>query len=86
MTIEPIEIGAMPFHNADVEADGDPTCVAAFKNAVRDADGLIIAAPEYNDGIPAVLTNAIDWGARLPGRAPLTGKPVALMGASPSQV
>jgi chromate reductase, NAD(P)H dehydrogenase (quinone) len=86
MTIEPIEIGSMPFYNADVEADGDPASVVAFKNALREADGLIIATPEYNDGIPAVLTNALDWGSRLPGRAPLTGKPVALMGASPSQI
>jgi chromate reductase len=86
MTIEPISIGSMPFYNADVEADGDPASVVAFKNALREADGLIIATPEYNDGIPAVLTNAIDWGSRLPGRAPLTGKPMALMGASPSQI
>ena len=86
MTIEVIEIGSMPFYNADVEADGDPASVVAFKNALREADGLIIATPEYNDGIPGVLTNAIDWGSRLPGRAPLTGKPVALMGASPGQI
>jgi chromate reductase len=76
----------MPFFNADVEADGDPASVVAFKNAIREADGLIIATPEYNGGIPGVLTNAIDWGSRLPGRAPLTGKPVALMGASPGQI
>jgi chromate reductase, NAD(P)H dehydrogenase (quinone) len=86
MTIQPIEIGELPFFNADVEAEGDPPSVVAFKASVREADGLLIATPEYNDGIPAVLTNAIDWGSRLPGRAPLTGKPVALMGASPSQI
>lgn len=86
MTIEPIEIGALPFYNADVEAEGDPSSVVAFKASLREADGVLIATPEYNDGIPAVLTNAIDWGSRLPGRAPLTGKPVALVGASPSQV
>lgn len=86
MTIETIEIGELPFYNADIEKDGDPPAVAAFKAALGPADGLLIATPEYNDGIPAVLTNATDWGSRLPGRAPLTGKPVALMGASPSQV
>lgn len=86
MTIETIEIGELPFYNADIEKDGDPPAVAAFKAALGPADGLLIATPEYNDGIPAVLTNAMDWGSRLPGRAPLTGKPVALMGASPSQV
>jgi chromate reductase, NAD(P)H dehydrogenase (quinone) len=86
MTIEPIEIGGLPFYDADVEAQGDPSEVAAFKASLRDADGLLIATPEYNDGIPGVLTNAIDWASRLPGRSPLAGKPVAVVGASPSQI
>jgi chromate reductase, NAD(P)H dehydrogenase (quinone) len=86
MTVEPIEIGSLPFYNADVEAKGDPPAVTAFKAALAAGDGLLIATPEYNDGLPAVLTNAMDWGSRLPGRAPLIGKPVAVMGASPSQV
>jgi chromate reductase len=86
MEIELIEIGELPFYNADVEAQGDPPSVAAYKRSLADADGLLIATPEYNDGIPGVLTNAIDWASRLPGRAPLSGKPVALMGASPGRV
>jgi chromate reductase, NAD(P)H dehydrogenase (quinone) len=86
MIIEPIEIGELPFYNADVEAQGDPPAVAAFKAALYQVDGILIATPEYNDGIPAVLTNAIDWGSRLPGRSPLAGKPMAVMGASPSQI
>lgn len=86
MTIQIIEIGQLPFYNADVEKAGDPPSVAEFKSLLQPADGLVIATPEYNDGIPGVLTNAIDWASRLPGRAPITGKPVAIMGASPSQV
>jgi chromate reductase len=86
MTIEPIEIGELPFYNADLEAEGDPPSVTAFKAALGQADGILIATPEYNDGIPAVLTNTIDWGSRLPGRSPLVGKPVAVMGGSPSQI
>jgi len=86
MTIEAIEIDELPFFNADVEAEGDPASVARFKTLLHEADGLLIATPEYNDGIPGVLTNAIDWGSRLPGRAALAGKPVALVGASPSQI
>ena len=86
MEIEVIEIGGLPFYNADVEAEGDPASVAAYKNSLGGADGILIATPEYNDGIPGVLTTAIDWGSRLPGRAPLAGKPVAVMGASPSRV
>ncbi|HZN99152.1 MAG TPA: NAD(P)H-dependent oxidoreductase [Gemmatimonadales bacterium] len=85
MTIESIELGDLPFYNADVEAEGDPPAVGRFKTSLRDADGLLIATPEHNDGIPGVLTTAIEWGSRLPGRAPLAGKPVALVGASPSQ-
>lgn len=86
MIIEPIEIAGLPFYNADLEAEGDPLQVVTFKTSLRDADGVLMATPEYNNGIPAVLTNAIDWGSRLPGRSPLAGKPVALIGASPSQV
>ena len=86
MTIEPIESGGLPFYDADVESQVDPPAVAAFKAALLRADGLLIATPEHNSGIPGVLTNAIEWGSRLPGRSPLVGKPVAVMGASPSQV
>ena len=86
MSIEPVEIGGLPFYDADVEADGDPPTVVAFQAALAGADGLLIATPEYNNGIPGVLTTAIDWASRLPGRSPLAGKPVAVMGASPSLV
>ena len=86
MTIAAIEIGNLPFYDADVEAAGDPPSVAEYKSSLLDADGVLIATPEHNDGIPGVLTNAIDWASRLPGRAPLTGKPVAVLGASPSQI
>jgi chromate reductase len=86
MSIELIEIAELPFYNADLEADGDPPSVVTFKAFLYGADGILISTPEYNDGIPGVLTNAIDWGSRLPGRSPLAGKPVAIMGASPSQV
>jgi chromate reductase len=86
MTIETVELGELPFYNADLEADGDPPAVQRFKASLRASDGLLIATPEYNDGIPGVLTTAIDWGSRLPGQSPLAGKPVAIMGASPSQI
>ena len=86
MSIEAMEIGGLPFYDADVEAKGDPPGVAAFKRNLSDADGILIATPEYNDGVPGVLVNALDWGSRLPGRSPLHAKPVAVMGASPSQI
>jgi chromate reductase, NAD(P)H dehydrogenase (quinone) len=86
MTIETVEIGNLPFYNADVESEGDPPVVTEFKRELERADGLLISTPEYNDGIPGVLGNALEWASRLPGQAPLSGKPVAVMGASPSQV
>jgi chromate reductase len=86
MSIETLEIGELPFYNADVEASGDPPAVATFKSVLAAADGVLISTPEYNEGIPGVLTNALDWASRLPGRAPLSGKPVMMMGASPGQI
>ena len=76
------EIGSLPFYDADVEAAGDPEPVVALKHAIRDADALLIATPEYNRGVPGVLKNMIDWASRPAIGSPLTGKPVALMGAS----
>ena len=72
----------LPFYDGDVEAAGDPDSVVALKRALRDADALLIATPEYNRGVPGMLKNAIDWASRPPLASPLTGKPVAIMGAS----
>lgn len=72
----------LPFFNQDVEDQGDPAPVAAWKAAVREADALLIACPEYNGGLTAVLKNAIDWASR--GKpAPLDGKIACALGASP---
>jgi chromate reductase, NAD(P)H dehydrogenase (quinone) len=76
------DIAALPFYDGDVEAAGDPGPVVRFKEAILDADALLIATPEYNRGVPGVLKNAIDWASRPPLGSPLTGKPVAIMGAS----
>jgi chromate reductase len=83
MTIEVSDLAPIPLYNADVEAEGDPEPVAAFKAAIRRADALLIACPEYNHGVPGVLKNAIDWASRPPRSAALDRKPLALMGASP---
>jgi chromate reductase len=76
------ETGTLPFYDGDVEAAGDPEAVIRFKQAIRDADALLIATPEYNRGVPGVLKNAVDWASRPPLGSPLTGKPVAIMGAT----
>jgi chromate reductase, NAD(P)H dehydrogenase (quinone) len=76
------DVRALPFYDGDVEAAGDPEAVVRFKQAIREADAILIATPEYNRGVPGVLKNAIDWASRPPLASPLTGKPVAIMGAS----
>jgi chromate reductase, NAD(P)H dehydrogenase (quinone) len=83
MEFEIFDLMPIPLYNADIEAQGDPEAVAAFKAAIRRADALLIACPEYNHGVPGVLKNAIDWASRPPRTAALNRKPLALMGASP---
>lgn len=80
--IQIYDLASIPFYNADVEAEGDPEPVAAFKAAIRAADGMLIATPEYNHGIPGVLKNALDWASRPHRASPLDCKPTALMGAT----
>jgi chromate reductase len=72
----------LPLFNQDVEDQGDPAPVTAWKTAVREADALLLACPEYNGGITGVLKNAIDWASR--GKpAALDGKIACIIGASP---
>jgi chromate reductase len=61
MNIEIFDIASIPLYNGDVETEGTPTAVNAFKNKIAEADALLIVTPEYNYSIPGVLKNAIDW-------------------------
>jgi chromate reductase, NAD(P)H dehydrogenase (quinone) len=77
-------IGSLPLFDQDVEErDGVPSAVVELKDALRAADGLLIATPEYNWGIPGFLKNAIDWASRPPSDIPhaFCDLPVALVGA-----
>ena len=80
--IELFDLRELPFYDGDAEAAGDPPAVVELKQAIREADALLIATPEYNRGVPGLLKNAIDWASRPPFASPLTGKPVAIMGSS----
>jgi chromate reductase len=76
----------IPLYDGDVEASaGIPAPVTALKDAIAAADGLLLVTPEYNNSIPGVFKNAIDWLSRPPadiGRV-FGQKKVALIGASP---
>ena len=76
------DLRSLPLYDADAEAEGDPEPVAEFKRAIREADALLLATPEYNRGTSGVLKNAIDWASRPPLASPLAGKVVGIMGAS----
>lgn len=71
----------IPLYNMDAEADF-PASVVAFKDAIRAADGLLIATPEHNFSFPGVLKNALDWASRPPSDGVFTEKPVILQSAS----
>lgn len=76
----------IPLYDGDLEsAEGLPAAVVALKERVMAADGLILATPEYNNGMPGVFKNAIDWLSRPPKdtAAVFAGRAVALVGASP---
>ncbi|MGE5469454.1 MAG: NADPH-dependent FMN reductase [Bacteroidota bacterium] len=80
-------IAGIPLYDGDSEtASGVPEPVARLKQAIADADGLLLIAPEYNNSVSGVAKNAIDWLSRPPGDIAhvFGGKPVAIAGASPS--
>ncbi len=85
-SLDIVSIRNVPLYNGDEEAaNGIPGAVAALKEAVAQADALLIATPEYNNSIPGVLKNAIDWITRPPRDMAkvVRGKPVAVIGATP---
>jgi NAD(P)H-dependent FMN reductase len=79
-------IHGIPLYNGDEEeALGIPPVVQELKSAITAANGLLLSTPEYNNSVPGVFKNAIDWLSRPSADVPKVfgGKPVALIGASP---
>jgi chromate reductase len=81
VTLKTFDIGTLPLYNQDQE-NTPPPAVIELKRAIRAADAIVFASPEYNYSIPGVLKNAIDWASRPYGDSAWEGKPVALLGAS----
>jgi chromate reductase, NAD(P)H dehydrogenase (quinone) len=71
-------LGDIPPYNSDVDDKGNPEPVQALKAAIREADAMLIATPEYNYGVPGALKNAIDWASRPAGQSVLNRKPAAI--------
>jgi chromate reductase len=75
-------LAEIPPYDADAEEIGTPAVVAELREAVREADAVLVATPEYNHSIPGQLKNALDWVSRPAGQSALMGKPAAAIGAS----
>jgi chromate reductase len=72
----------LPHYDADLDVEPQDPAVARLREAIADADGILISTPEFNGSIPGVLKNALDWASRPFPDSALKGKPVAVVGAS----
>jgi NAD(P)H-dependent FMN reductase len=86
-TIEIASIRGIPLYDADVESEGIPAAVVELKEKIVAADALLLVTPEYNNSIPGVFKNAIDWLSRPPADVPrvFANRHVTLIGASPGR-
>lgn len=87
-TLEIGSIKGIPLYDADVEAEhGLPDAVTKLKERIAASDGLLLVTPEYNNSLPGVFKNAIDWLSRPPADIPRVfgGRPVGVIGASPGR-
>jgi chromate reductase len=75
-------LAALPSYNQDLDGEDKPEPVRLLLDAIRRADALLFVSPEYNYSIPGLLKNALDWASRGGAKAPLRGKPAAIMGGS----
>jgi NAD(P)H-dependent FMN reductase len=84
--LEVVTLHGIPLYDADAErSEGLPAAVTALKEKIVASDGILLATPEYNNGIPGVFKNAIDWLSRPPADIPRVfgGRAFAVIGASP---
>lgn len=75
----------LPPYDQDLDVEGTIPSVEALREAVREADALLIVTPEYNASVPGVLKNAIDWASRPRATTALQSLPVAVVSHSPGQ-
>lgn len=83
MSIEVATLHGIPLYDADLEiSEGIPQAVLALKAQIMNADALLLVTPEYNNGVPGVFKNGIDWLSRADRKAVFARRPTGLIGAS----
>ena len=85
-TLDIASIRGIPLYDGDVESsEGIPPAVALLKDQIAASDGVLLVTPEYNNSMPGVLKNAVDWLTRPAADIPKVfgNRPIALIGASP---
>ena len=85
LTFTFVEIGGLPLYNPD-EDNEPPQPWTDFRNAIAAVDAILFVTPEYNRSVPAALKNALDVGSRPYGKSVWSGKPGAVVSASPGAV
>jgi len=83
LKLEIVEVGDLPLYDEDIDGPSAPTQYVRFRDQLKAADALLFVSPEYNRSIPAPLKNAIDVGSRPYGQSAFSGKPGAVITASP---
>jgi chromate reductase, NAD(P)H dehydrogenase (quinone) len=87
LSCEIVEIGQLPLYNQDGDDEGRPPAEwVAFRERMRQYDGVLFVTPEYNRSVPAALKNAIDVGSRPYGKSIWSGKPAAIVSVSPGAI
>ena len=86
LKLEIVEIGDLPLYNEDIDQDSPPEAYIRFREQLRGADALLFVTPEYNRSLPGALKNAIDVGSRPYGQSVFSGKPGAVLTASPGAI
>ncbi|HEY2121818.1 MAG TPA: NADPH-dependent FMN reductase [Candidatus Acidoferrum sp.] len=82
MLIDVVTLEEIPFYSEDLDRSPGPPAVANLKRRVAESDGVLIATPEYNHGIPGVLKNALDWASRPAFQSCFKNKPISIISSS----
>jgi chromate reductase len=75
----------LPIFSEELEGANRPQPATDLDSAIRNADAVLIATPEYNGSLPGGLKNLLDWGSRPYAQGAFAHKPVAVIGASMGQ-